>query len=187
MTQLLKHYWVDRDNTSVFAISSSMWSRPRFGYVAPNIEGLEIVHRMADSNGVPFCLSTCPDDTTITEEDGLEILTQAEWDAEIATYDTAQETKRYVEVRSIRDKLLSETDWIVTKSLETGVALSSEFTTWRTALRDLPNGSEFPLTLPDAPVAVSVSNAEYLAQVTQIPMINDPNVVEEPEAELPGE
>lgn len=187
MSQLLKHYWVDRDNTSVFAISPSVWNRPKFGYVAPNIEGLEIVHRLVDSNGIPFCLSTCPDDVVVTEQDGIEILTQAEWDAEISSYDTAQESKRYDEVRKIRNKLLQETDWMVVRSKETGTNLSTAFKTWRTALRNLPNGSEFPLTLPDAPVAVSVSNAEYLAQVTQIPMINDPNVVEEPEAELPGE
>jgi hypothetical protein len=174
MAQLLKHYWVDRDNLNVFAVSPAIWTRPMFGYVAPNIEGLQIIHRLEDDNNIPFCLSTCPDETTVTEKEGLEIITQEEWDAIVDAYDAKREAQRYAVVRELRDQLLAETDWIVIKSLETGVALSSEFSTWREALRDLPNGDTFPIDLPAAPVTVSVTNEEYQGRIRSISMINDP-------------
>ena len=45
-------------------------------------------------------------------------------------------TKDYL--RSNRNKLLAESDWIVTKSLETGVGVSTDWKNYRQALRDLP-------------------------------------------------
>lgn len=174
MAQLLKHYWVDRDNLNVFAVSPAIWSRPMFGYVSPNIEGLTIVHRLEDENNIPFCLSTCPDTTVITEQEGLEVITQSEWDAIVAAYDAKKEAQRYAVVRNVRDQLLTETDWIVIKSVETGEELSADFKTWREALRDLPNGTTFPIDLPVAPLTVSVSNEEYQGRVRAITMLNDP-------------
>ena len=47
-------------------------------------------------------------------------------------------------VRSERDSLLASTDWIVTKSLEAGVAVPTEYSTYRQALRDITDQSGFP-------------------------------------------
>ena len=41
-------------------------------------------------------------------------------------------------LRIQRDRLLKECDWVVTKALETGVAESDAWKTYRQALRDLP-------------------------------------------------
>jgi hypothetical protein len=173
---LLKHYWVDRSNLNVFALSQSQYNTPLFGTVAPSIPGLEIVHRLEDENGIPFCLSTCPDDVTVTEAEGLSVLTQAEWDAEIATYDARQEVKRFDIVRTYRDEALKETDWLVIKAKETGVNLAADFKTWRQALRDLPTVSPFPITLPTPPNGITISITEELYQgaLRTVPMINDP-------------
>ena len=44
-------------------------------------------------------------------------------------------------LREVRNQLLSETDWMVTRSIETGVAMSNDWKTYRQALRDLPASS----------------------------------------------
>jgi hypothetical protein len=177
MTQLVKHYLVDRDNPSVFATTPEQFSRPMFGTMGPNIEGLEVVHTLTDENNIQFFLSNCPDTTTIEETVGLEVLTQAEWDAEIAAYDARQETKRWNFIRKYRDQLLAQTDWIVIKAKEQGNNLSPAFMDWRQSLRDLPEATTFPLTLPAAPEGVSVDQATYdayVADLRSVPMINDP-------------
>ena len=40
-------------------------------------------------------------------------------------------------LRNLRNELLNESDWIVTKSLEAGVAVPDEWKTYRQELRDL--------------------------------------------------
>lgn len=177
MTQLVKHYLVDRDNPSVFATTPEQFSRPMFGTMSANIEGLETVHSLTDENGIQYFLSNCPDTTTINEVEGLKVLTQAEWDAEIAAYDARQEAKRWNFIRKYRDELLVQTDWIVIKANEQGTNLSTAFKDWRQSLRDLPAAATFPTALPAAPEGVSVNQATYDAYVAElgtIPMINDP-------------
>ena len=44
-------------------------------------------------------------------------------------------------LREKRDELLAETDWVVTKASETGVAETTAWKTYRQALRDLPASS----------------------------------------------
>jgi nitrogen fixation protein len=173
---LLKHYWVDRSDLNVFALTQAQYNAPLFGTVAPSIPGLEIVHRLSDENDVPFCLSTCPDDATIPTAEGISVLTQDEWDAEISTFDARQEAKRFDIVRTYRDKALAETDWLVIKAQETGTNLSTEFKTWRQALRDLPEATPFPITLPASPdgVTVSVTEEEYQGALRAVQMVNDP-------------
>lgn len=180
MTQLVKHYLVDRDNPSVFATTPEQFSRPMFGTMGPGIEGLEAVYSLTDANGIQYFLSTCPDETTINEVEGLKVLTQAEWDAEIAAYDARQEAKRWNFIRKYRDQLLEKSDWAVIKSKETGEYLSADFKEWRQALRDLPAATTFPLSLPPLPqnnegvvVDQSIYGA-YVAELRSIPMINDP-------------
>jgi len=49
------------------------------------------------------------------------------------------------DVRSERDKLLSKTDWIVTKSVETGSEIPQEWREYRQALREITEQEGFPL------------------------------------------
>lgn len=49
---------------------------------------------------------------------------------------------KWLQVRNERNSLLSETDWVVTKASETGVAVSNEWKTYRQALRDVPTQSD---------------------------------------------
>ena len=49
---------------------------------------------------------------------------------------TDSETKLLM-LRNLRNELLNESDWIVSKSLEAGVAVPEEWRTYRQELRDL--------------------------------------------------
>lgn len=186
MTQLVKHYLVDRDNPSVFATTPEQFSRPMFGTMSANIEGLEIVHSLTDENGIQYFLSNCPDTTTINEVEGLKVLTQAEWDAEIASYDARQEAKRWNFIRKYRDQLLDKSDWAVIKAKETGEYLSAGFKSWRQELRDLPFAVTFPTSLPPVPTSNEGVVIEqeiydlYVTELRSIPMINDPLPPTEP-------
>lgn len=51
------------------------------------------------------------------------------------------------EVREKRDDLLSECDWIVVKSYETGANIPAEWELYRQALRDIPSQEGFPHTV----------------------------------------
>ena len=82
---------------------------------------------------------------TGTEYSGLEWLdssttkpTEIEINNKISELDSLEAMRL---LREERNQLLSETDWIVTKSIETGVAMSNDWKTYRQALRDLPASS----------------------------------------------
>tara|TARA_S200000501_G_scaffold305344_1_gene293682 strand:- start:101 stop:382 length:282 start_codon:yes stop_codon:yes gene_type:complete len=69
-------------------------------------------------------------------------------DAEIAQFqasdpsDSEKTAQKWVEVRAKRNSKLQETDWVVTKASETGVAVSDDWKTYRQALRDVPTQSD---------------------------------------------
>jgi|TARA_B100000900_G_scaffold381398_1_gene367803 hypothetical protein len=46
-----------------------------------------------------------------------------------------------VALRTQRDQYLKETDWVVTKAMETGTSVPTNWKTYRQALRDLPASS----------------------------------------------
>ena len=56
-------------------------------------------------------------------------------------------------IRTQRDKLLEETDWVVIKAKETGTNLSAAFKDYRQALRDITLQDGFPhnVTWPERP------------------------------------
>lgn len=54
MSQLIKHYWIDRD-TGTWSINN------KSGLQMPNIDGLEIKHNILDENDIPCFLSVVPD------------------------------------------------------------------------------------------------------------------------------
>jgi len=56
-------------------------------------------------------------------------------------------------VRNTRNRYLSETDWYITKSIETSSEISTDILTYRQALRDITSHPNFPnLTAEDWPV-----------------------------------
>ena len=77
--------------------------------------------------------------------DGVEIKLS---DAEIAAFNARQPTETQILnekcqfLRIKRNDLLAQSDWIVTKASETGVAVSDEWKTYRQALRDVPTQSD---------------------------------------------
>ena len=229
MSQLIKHFLVDRD--------TGEWIKGEIrGYVFPKLKNLEVVYRLTDENGDHICLSRVPeyfeysktvtpsvlteyqndsnitvvssterqveesvineetgeptDETTtvtlhdvtyreiytIEENDGIEILTQEEWDTEISNYVTRQTEKRYSEIRIIRDEVLKETDWIVTKTTEDGSVLTDEFKNWRTTLRDLPSVGITTDVFPASPSSVEFDaniTKDYSQKLRSIVLIND--------------
>lgn len=59
------------------------------------------------------------------------------WTQVKAKYDELVAAHPISLLREARDKKLAETDWIVTKSLESGVAVPNNWQTYRQALRDI--------------------------------------------------
>ena len=47
-------------------------------------------------------------------------------------------------VRIVRNNLLNETDWIIVKQLEMNGTVSTEWSNYRQALRDIPDQTGFP-------------------------------------------
>lgn len=66
-------------------------------------------------------------------------------------YKAQKDAEFAANARTQRDRLLSECDWVVIKSLESGQAIPSEWAAYRQALRDLPQQAGFPVTI-DWPV-----------------------------------
>ena len=82
---------------------------------------------------------------TGTEYSGLEWLdsgatkpTETEINTKISELDSVEAMRL---LREERDILLSETDWVVARSTETGVAIPNDWKVYRQALRDLPASS----------------------------------------------
>lgn len=232
MTQLIKHYWINRE-TGGWAIDTP------YGLMMPDIKGLEIKHSLFTQERVPFFLSEVPDyfeyevtvfqeqlteyqnNSNITvvssterqvevpvfdrlseeptketrtetvydvvyresyileESEGLQILTQQEWDAEISAFDSHRTQERYDILREIRDRILELTDWMVIKDLEQSGSVSAEFKTWRQNLRDLPNSQTFPTGFPTLPTELQGHSEisvlyDRFNEVKSIPMIHDP-------------
>ena len=64
--------------------------------------------------------------------------TETEINNKISELDSAEAMRL---LREERDILLSETDWVVARSTETGVAIPNDWKVYRQALRDLPASS----------------------------------------------
>jgi len=68
-------------------------------------------------------------------------MTQAEFDAELTALGNAAANENN---RRKRDILLLESDWVVTKALEAGETVPAAWVTYRQALRDMPDHTEWP-------------------------------------------
>ena len=83
-------------------------------------------HIVSDLEGTHYHLSW--DGSSVSADDDA-----------LATYQTAEKWK---DIRSQRDALLSDTDWIVTKAKETGTNIPTNWKTYRQALRDVPDQTD---------------------------------------------
>jgi hypothetical protein len=118
-----------------------------------------------------------------TEGEGMKVITQQQWDDEIATFDNRQREKRYDILRKYRDRMLELTDWMVIRSTEQEEPLSLEFKTWRQELRNLPNSVEFPSGFPTLPTELENHTKiqelhNRFDEVRSVFMINDPLLVQ---------
>ena len=83
MTQLLKHYYLNRDNGE--------WAtNTRFGLMMPKIDHLEIQYRLEDENEIPFMLSHVPDTTEHSVTVGSDELTVYQSNSNIAITSTTE-------------------------------------------------------------------------------------------------
>ena len=57
-------------------------------------------------------------------------------------------------LRVERNRLLAETDWVSTKSIDTGVGISTDWKTYRQSLRDLPS-TQTPVLDHNSSVGIS--------------------------------
>ena len=64
-----------------------------------------------------------------------------------AAYKAGIDAQVATSVRSERDRLIAETDWIVVKAKETSTNVPTAIKTYRQELRDLPTASGFPHTM----------------------------------------
>ena len=78
-----------------------------------------------------------------TDDEGV-THTKAEHEA---AYQADLDAKAAESVRTQRDAKLAESDWMVIKSAETGVALATEWAAYRQALRDITEQDGFPVNV----------------------------------------
>lgn len=64
-----------------------------------------------------------------------------------AAYKAMKDAEQEKAVRSQRDRLIAETDWVVIKALETGAAVPADVAAKRQDLRDVPQQAGFPWTV----------------------------------------
>ena len=93
-----------------------------------------------DANGNWVQAWTVVDMFADTTEDGV-TTTKAEHEA---AYQADLDAKAAESVRTQRDAKLAESDWMVIKSAETGIALAAEWAAYRQALRDITTHANFP-------------------------------------------
>lgn len=55
--------------------------------------------------------------------------------------------KAAAEARTMRDRLLGDSDWVIVSSLESGKAVPADWVLYRQQLRDIPEQSGFPFDI----------------------------------------
>ena len=83
-------------------------------------------HIVSDFNGTHYHLKW--DGSKVVKDDDA-----------LAAFQLAEKWKR---IRQDRDRLLNDSDWVVTKATETGVTVTSAWKTYRQKLRDVPSQSD---------------------------------------------
>ena len=99
MSQLIKHFLVDRD--------TGEWIKGQIrGYVFPKLKGLEIVHRLTDENGDHICLSRVPEYFEYSKTVTPSVLTEYQNDSNITLVSS---TERQFEEPVINEETREET------------------------------------------------------------------------------
>ena len=83
--------------------------------------------------------------------------TKDDFESKLAVINAAEPMRR---LRLHRDRLLQECDWRVTKSADTGVALSNDWKTYRQQLRDLPS-TQNPVIAPTDDDNIGISSVTW--------------------------
>jgi len=71
----------------------------------------------------------------------------------VFTVEAIPDAEKASQVRAERDSKLAETDWVTTRAMDTGTAMSAEWSAYRQALRDITAQAGFPwnVTWPEKP------------------------------------
>ena len=102
-------------------------------------------YEFKDENGNTRTISFNESGHIVSDLDGTHY--HLKWDgSKIVKDDDAlaayQLIEKWKQVRQDRDRLLNETDWIVTKAKETNTNIPAAWKTYRQALRDVPSQSD---------------------------------------------
>ena len=92
-----------------------------------------------DTNFVEESLQPFPEAKITTGEYLDELASQSPWFNEPPRTDEEMAEEELRVIRSIRDRYLSECDWIVSRAYSQGTAVPEEWATYMQALRDLPD------------------------------------------------
>ena len=107
MSQLIKHFLVDRD--------TGEWIKGKIrGYVFPKLNGLEIVYRLTDANGDHICLSKVPEYFEYSKTVTPSVLTEYQNDSNITVVSS---TEKQVEEPIINEKIGESTGETTTVTL----------------------------------------------------------------------
>jgi hypothetical protein len=90
MAKYLKHYYVDGANLTEYFTDKNMGPN---GKTHPRIDGLDVKLWFVDDNGIDYCLSVIPDETSVTEVLGLDVMTLVEWSADAGSQFYARKTE----------------------------------------------------------------------------------------------
>jgi hypothetical protein len=78
----------------------------------------------------------------IKEEDGT--IRELAEEEKVAEFTAHQNNYFSQQNRGVRNKYLAESDWVVTKALESGTSIPTDWATYRTALRDITSHENWP-------------------------------------------
>ena len=134
------------DHKSLFPNTSFPKSGPNSDWLAAN-SCAEVVTFLAYDSATQTCDGVDPylsDGKVYTRR--VTDMTSDEQAAVVTAANAAAATRN----RAERDKRLGQCDWVVTKALESGTTVASDWVTYRTALRDITSHSNWPnLVYPD--------------------------------------
>lgn len=132
--------WINTQTQAVYKTHSEI----RSGFPQVSMPST-ITDLIIQSLGLEAVTTTPKPDGYIVEEVSP-VLVDGVWTQQWATRPPteAETLAKSSEVRAARDKLLTESDWIVARSYEQGVPVPQEWVAYRQALRDITQQPEFP-------------------------------------------
>ena len=110
----------------------------------PNAVPVGVTNSVEEVDGKWFTKFVAGPTFADTTDDDGKVTTAADNEA---AYKARIDTEAAASVRSQRDQLIAETDWVVVMAKETGTNIAAAMKTYRQALRDLPSADGFPHTM----------------------------------------